>query len=116
LIISECVFSTHKGKSDKKEAKRIKTLFVFAVLFEGRQSRTSMQLWCVVALFLYLVAGSIAEAKSYQVTAQRSYNVPIISSQNRGQSTFTFNYNTAYVPVSSGANKVALYNPFPLSD
>jgi len=73
-----------------------------------------MQLWCVVVLFLCLVAGSI-EAKSYQVTAQRSYNVPIISSQNRGQSTFTFNYNTAYVPVASGPNKVALNNPFPLS-
>jgi len=55
-------------------------------------------LWLLLLLCLSVVV-VVVEAKKYQVTAQRSFNVPIISSQNHGQSTFLFNYNTAYVPM-----------------
>lgn len=70
-------------------------------------SRVSSLLW-LLCLVVMVVAAADAK-RTYHVTAQRSFNVPIISSQNHDESTFMFNYNTAYAPIiNQQTGKVSL--------
>jgi predicted GH43/DUF377 family glycosyl hydrolase len=63
------------------------------------QLQAGVVLVVVVAVFC---ASGCASAATYVVTANRVSQHPIISSQYPHQSVFTYNYNTAYLPLSTG--------------
>jgi hypothetical protein len=53
-----------------------------------------------VFFLLFLLSGfDLGAAQQYVVTAKRVSDQPIFSSQIPGKSIFTYNYNTAYLPL-----------------